>query len=329
MTTLTHDTGTRLASGTGFALLSAISFGLSGALARGLMDAGWSAGSAVTVRVLGGAFVLAVPAVAVLRGRWALLWRSRGLVVGYGVLAVSVTQLCYFYAVAEISVSVALLLEYTAPVAVVGWLWATRGHRPSRLTVAGAVLAAAGLVLVLDLVSGADVNLAGVLWSLGAMVGAAAYFLLSADDGAPLPPLVLAASGLLVGGLVLSSAGALGVLPMRWSTRPVTYAVGTVPWWLPLLALALVTAALSYTTGIAAVRRLGSRLASFVALTEVLAALLAAWWLLHELPGLVQLAGGLLIVAGVVVVKLGERGIAPAAAPVPETGGEPAPALGG
>lgn len=80
-----------------------------------------------------------------------------------------------------------------------------------------------------------------------------------------------------------------------------------VPWWLPVAALAVVTAALAYTTGIAASRRLGSRLASFVALSEVVMALVFAWLLLDELPLPVQLLGGVLILAGVAVVKVGER----------------------
>ena len=70
----------------------------------------------------------------------------------------------------------ALLIEYTAPAAVVVWLWLRHGQRPGRLTLAGAVVAALGLVLVLDLVSGADLSPVGVLWALGAMVGAATYF---------------------------------------------------------------------------------------------------------------------------------------------------------
>ena len=89
-----------------------------------------------------------------------------------------------------------------------------------------------------------------------------------------------------------------------------SYAGATVAPWVPLALLALVTAAVSYTTGIAAIRRLGSRLASFVALTEVLAGVVWAWLLLEELPRPVQLLGGVLILAGVVAVKLGERTVA-------------------
>ena len=52
--------------------------------------------------------------------------------------------------------------------------------------------------------------------------------------------------------------------------------------------------------------RLGSRLASFIALLEVVAAVAFAWLLLDQLPSSLQLAGGVLVVAGVIVVKQAE-----------------------
>jgi drug/metabolite transporter (DMT)-like permease len=320
MSTLTNDNpraatvpgGSRLAAGLGFALVSAFSFGLSGALAKGLIESGWSSGAAVTVRVALATAVLAGPAAVVLRGRWHLLRRNLGLVTGYGLAAVAGCQLTYFYAVEHLEVGVALLIEYTAPVAVLLWMWLRHGHRPGRMTLAGAGLASLGLVLVLDLLSGADLSVVGVGWALLAMLGAAVYFIVSASEDNGLPPIVLAASGLGLGTLALVVAGLVGVVPMAASTAAVSYDGAQVPFWLPLLGLGVITAALAYTTGIAAGRRLGSRLASFAALLEVVAALLFAWLLLGELPQAVQFAGGALILAGVVVVKLGERGTAAA-----------------
>lgn len=300
----------RLASGLGFALVSAAAFGMSGALARGLLSTGWSPGAVVLVRIALAAVVVAPFGALALRGRWAVLRRNGGLVATYGVLAVAGAQFCYFSAVAYMQVGPALLIEYTAPAAVVVWMWLRHGQRPGPVTLVGAVIAAAGLVLVLDLVSGADLSVAGVLWALAAMVGAAAYFVISADERNGLPPMALAAAGLLVGALVLGLLGLLGLLPMHATTAATSYAGRTVSWWVPLVVLGLVTAALAYTTGILAGRRLGSRLASFVALLEVLAAVLFAWLLLAELPRPVQLLGGLLILAGVVAVKLGERDVA-------------------
>ncbi|WP_106617591.1 EamA family transporter [Saccharothrix carnea] len=308
MATMTHDTQVagRLRAGLGFALLSASSFGLSGPLARGLMDAGWSSAAAVAVRVLLAAVVLVPIAVVQLRGRWHLLRRTAPLITAYGLVAVAGCQLAFFNAVAHMEVGVALLVEYTAPVAVVGWLWLRHGQRPTRLTVLGGVLGLVGLLLVLDVVSGARASAVGVLWALAAMVGAAVYFVLNARDAEGLPGTVLAAGGLLLGGVVLVAAGAVGIVPFAVSAAPVGFDGFTVAWWLPVLALGVVTAALAYVTGIAATRRLGSRLASFVALTEVVLALVFAWLLLGEAPGLVQLAGGVLILGGVVAVRLGE-----------------------
>lgn len=319
VTTLTHDAGgSRTAVGLVWALASAASFGLSGALARGLLDTGWSAGAAVTARIAIAAAILVVPGALALRGRWALLRGNAGLVTVYGLVAVAGCQLCYFYAVSHMHVSIALLLEYTAPVAVVVWLWLRHGHRPSRLTLLGAAVAACGLVLMLDVLSGADLSVVGVLWALGAMLGAATYFVISADEDNGLPGISLAAGGLLVGGVALGLAGWVGLVPFTTATAPAAYDGFSVAWWMPVVALGLVTAALAYVTGIEASRRLGSRLASFVALLEVLAAVVFAWLLLGELPRAIQLAGGALVLAGVVIVKLGEGRISTTIEPLPE-----------
>lgn len=321
MKALTHDRPSvrsgpgRSSTGSGlaFAIVSATSFGMSGTLARPLLDTGWTPGAVVLVRIALAALVVAPFGLVALRGRWGLLRRNARVIVTYGLLAVAGAQLCYFVAVSHLQVGAALMIEYTAPAAVVLWLWLRHGQRPGAVTLAGAGLAALGLVLVLDLVSGAGLDPVGVLWALGAMVGVASYFLISADEANGLPPLTLAAGGLVVGALLLGLLGLVGWLPVRTATVDTAYAGRLVPWWLPLLALGLVTAALSYTTGIAASRRLGSRLASFVALLEVVAAVGFAWLLLGELPRPLQLAGGVLILAGVVTVRLGERvGGAPA-----------------
>lgn len=309
MTTPESPGGNRLASGLAFAVVSATTFGMSGALARGLLDTGWSAGAVVGVRVEIAALVVAPFGALALRGRWGLLRRNAGLIVVYGLFAVAGAQFCYFSAVSQMQVGPALLIEYTAPAAVVVWLWLRHGQRPGAVTLAGAGLAALGLVLVLDLLSGAELNTAGVLWALAAMVGVATYFVISADENNGLPPLALAGGGLVVGAVILGVLGALGVMPMRASTLATTYGGRAVQWWVPLVVLGLVTAAVAYTTGIAAGRRLGSRLASFVALLEVLAGVGFAWLLLDELPRAVQLLGGVLILAGVVAVKLGERAV--------------------
>jgi drug/metabolite transporter (DMT)-like permease len=308
---MTHDTRVRSRVGVGLlvALGAASSFGMSGAWARGLIDAGWTPGAAVAARVWVAALILLVPTILTMRGRWGLLRRNAGMIVAYGLLAVTATQLFYFQAVAVMDVGIALLIEYTAPVAVVLWLWARRGEKPTGRSILGAVIAFVGLVLMLDILTGARVDGGGILWALGAMVGAATYFVLSAREDTGLPPIALAGVGLLLGAVGLTIAGLLGILPMAWSFDDVAYRFGTVPWFVPVLAIGLLATALAYVLGIASTRMLGSRLASFVALAEVVAAMLFGWLLLGQLPAGIQLVGAVLVLAGVVVVKLGEPAV--------------------
>ncbi|GAA1740904.1 EamA family transporter [Isoptericola hypogeus] len=317
---MTHDARAaeraRLRAGLALAMASAVTFSLSGPLAAGLFDTGWTPGAVVLVRVALGALVVLPFGVVALRGDWRPVRRNARLLLAYGALGVAATQFCYFAAVQHMQVGPALLIEYSSPAAVVTWLWLRHGQRPGRVTLAGIALAAAGLVLVLDL-TGARLDPVGVAWALGAMVGVSAYFLLNARADTGLPPLSLAAGGLVVGAALLGLLAAVGLMPVTASTEPVALAGAVLPVWPVLGTLGLVTAGVAYVTGIAAGRRLGARPASFVGLLEVVSAVFFAWLLLGELPRPVQLLGGLLVLAGVVVVQQGEAATRRSAHPGP------------
>lgn len=316
----------RTAPGLAIALLSGLSFGLAGPFAAALLAVGWSPSAVVLGRLAGAALLLVVPlALVVVRG-----WRPRAghlrAIVVYGLVPLGGAQVCYFSAVGHLSVGVALLIEYTAPVLLLGWSWAWTGVRPRPATLLGALLAVAGLVLVLDVGRGAAVDVVGVLWGLGAAVCLAAYFRLSAgvgathggatsgdDDGegggggggGP-PAMVLTAGGALVGSAVVVLVGLAGLLPLTATAAPIVLGGHVAPWWVAVVLVAALSTALAYLTGIAAVGRLGSRLASFVGLSEVLFAVLGAWWLVAQRPTASQVAGGALVVAAIALIRWAE-----------------------
>ena len=290
--------------GLGLALLSAATFGTSGTFARSLIDAGWSADAAVAVRVGVAALILAVPAVLSLRGRWDVARRSLGDIGLFGLLAVGGAQVGFFNAVQYLPVGVALLLEYSGIILVMLWMWLRHGERPRRLTVAGAVAAVIGLSLVLDVTGGARLDPVGVLWGMVAAVGLAAYFVLSARVRPEMPSVALACGGMAFGALVLVALGVAGVLPLQATTDPVVFAGHRMSWLVPTAGLVLIAAVVAYVSGIGATRILGAALASFVGLTEVLFAVLIAWLVLGELPGVMQLIGGVFVVAGIALVRL-------------------------
>ena len=264
-------------------------------------------------RLTGAALLLSVPLVMVLVRGWRPRARDLRPVAVYGLVPLAGAQVCYFSAVERLSVGVALLVEYSAPVLLLGWTWARTGRRPRPATLVGATVAVAGLGLVVEVWRAAAVDVVGVLWGLGAAVCLAAYFRLSAGAGrrgskdldGP-SAIVLTAGGALVGSGVVLLVGVVGVLPLTATSAPIVLAGRTAPWWLGVVLVASVSTALAYLTGIAAVVRLGSRLASFVGLSEVLFAVLGAWWLVAQRPTATQCGGGVLIVAAVAVIRRAE-----------------------
>jgi len=294
-----------IGAGLGMAVLSAATFGTSGTFARSLIGAGWTAETAVVARIGIAGLILAVPAVWAMRGRWRSLRGSLGTIGPFGVLAVAGAQLAFFKAIQYVPVGVALLLEYSGILLVVAWMWVVHGERPRPLTVAGAAAAIAGLVLVLDLTGAAGVDPLGIAWGLGAGVGLAAYFVLSARVDAELPSVALASGGMGIGAAVLLALGTTGILHLHATFERVTFAGHQVSWLVPVAGLSVIAAVIAYVAGIGAARVLGAALSSFVGLTEVLFAIVFAWFALGEVPTLMQAVGGVLIIVGIALVRAG------------------------
>jgi drug/metabolite transporter (DMT)-like permease len=290
-------------SGIVLAVASALAFSSSGPLVKPLLEAGWSLGAALLVRMGVAGLVLAPALVRAIVRERSFLRRHWRIILGFGLTAVAGCQLFFFSAMQRMPVAIALLIQYLAPVLLVLLAWVRTRRAPSRLVIAGSIVAIAGLVLVVD-ISGASFDLLGTLLALGAAVCVGAYFLIAERAGDELPPLALASGGLLVGAALMALLAAVGILPFAAPDVDVVVGGVTVPWWMPMLWVAAFATTLGYAFGVMAVPRVGSRIASFVGLSEVLFALGFAWLLLGEAPAPVQFAGGALILVGVVLVRL-------------------------
>ncbi len=301
----------RMRVGLSLAVFSALCFGLSGPFAKSLIATGWTPAAAVGIR-LGIGALIAVVLVTIIDRTWVRsAWRHRGVVLAYGLIAVAGAQLCYFNAVSYLPVGVALLLEYLGPILVIGWVWLTTRNRPAAATLLGGVLAVLGALIVLDVFGDiSSIHPVGVLWALGAAVCLAFYFIAAGQEREGLGPWALTAGGLVVGGAAIFALGAVGVLQLRFATADVTIAGTQVSVVVAVGVLAIITAAISYGTGIAAVRKLQPTLASLIALTEVIFAVLAAWLLLGEALTPVRMIGGLVLLAGVALARVGESRVA-------------------
>ena len=285
------------------AIIAAATFGTSGALIKPLLEAGWSPAAAVTVRVLIGGVALTPFALFALAGRWRALWRGRWRVLGMALIGVAGTQLVYFAAIQRIPVGTGILVEYMAPLLLVAAVWVRTRRTPKSVVLIGSVIALVGLVLVVSPGGSGSFDALGLSFALMAMVGCALYYVISARPSDGLPPVALAAAGLLLGGLALALVSAVGLVPFETSTAPVAMFGTPVQWWVPLLVVGTVSTAVAYAASITAAEMLGSRIASFAGLLEVVAATFYAWLLLGEKLTVPQLIGGALILVGIGFVR--------------------------
>jgi drug/metabolite transporter (DMT)-like permease len=293
------------------ALVAALCFGASGAFSKPLLDSGWSPAAAVTFRALIGGLLLAPFAAWNLRGKWVSLWRARTRIILMAVIGVAATQFLYFTAIETIPVGTAVLIEYLAPLMLVVYVWVRTRRMPKVVVLIGSAVALVGLLLVVAPDGHAALNPGGLLCAVGASVGCAVYFVVAAKPSDGLPSVAFASAGLVLGGILLGLVSLTGLLPFVVSTHDVTLLGHALPWWVPLLIVGLFATAIAYATSIKSSEILGSRLASFMGLLEVVAAGFYAWILLGQSLTLPQLGGGILILVGIAFVRSEKEADAP------------------
>lgn len=290
-------------TGLAIAVIAALAFGMSGPFVKPLLEAGWSPGAAVTVRAIVGGLVLAPFAAASLRGHWAALWRSRSRILAIGLIGVAATQLAFFAAIERIPVGIGILVEFMAPLLLVIFVSVRSRTAPKIVVVVGSVFALFGLGLVVSPGGDESIDLLGLAFAAAAAVGCAVYFVAAAREDDDVPPVAVASVSLVLGGATIGLISLTGILPFTATLGTVELFGGSTAWWVPMLIVAVLATGLAYATSIKASQLLGSRLASFAGLLEVVAASFYAWLLLGEQMTVLQLLGGLLILIGIAFVR--------------------------
>lgn len=286
------------------ALASASTFGTSGPVAKAVIGAGFTPLATVWLRLLGASLILFPLAVVWRPAAVAVLVRRRGRhVLGYGLLSLAGVQVCFFIAVSRLPVGVALLLEYLAPAVLLTWLVLVRRRRVPGGAVGGAVLAVAGIAVVVQVWQGIRLDPVGLVAGLTAAACLASYFLLSDHLTGHVDPVALVAVGTVVGVVAVTGPAAPWRMPWRRFGDAAPIAGTALPVGVLLLWLVVVSTVVAYVLGVAAVRSLTAPVAGVVATVEVVFAAVAAWLMLGERLTGVQLAGGLLVIGGAVLAQ--------------------------
>jgi len=292
--------------GTGVALMltASLAWGLVGPLAKTLYEVGWTPAAVIVLRTGGAALILLIPALLSLRGRWRSLIANWPIVLAYGLIAVAACQSVMFMALERLAVGTTMLIMYTAPVFIVLALWVINRRRPATTVLIGSALTLAGLPLALNLTDFGRIDPVGIVLAIGAMVALAGYFLVSERPTPGLPQVVLICAGLIIGGLTVGLMALTGLLPWSIGFSTVTVAgITGVPWYVPAAVLVVFATVGAYLLSLRGITLVGARAAAFLALCDVIASLGFAWLLLGETPAPIQGAGGVLILAGILLVQ--------------------------
>jgi drug/metabolite transporter (DMT)-like permease len=202
---------------------------------------------------------------------------------------------CYFAALERIDASLLSLLLYTFPAIVAAAAVALGRERIDGRRLAALGLALSGLVLVVAGAGAGALDPLGAALGLGAAVVYSTYILVSETVVGRMRPRVLSAL-VCTGAAVPLTVGSALLGELRPSEL-------TVAGWGWLACLAIVSTVVSISLFFAGLRRVGPTTASILATVEPLVTVLLAFLVFGETLGAVQLVGGALVLAAVLVLQ--------------------------
>jgi drug/metabolite transporter (DMT)-like permease len=293
----------------GYAMVLAATclWGVNGSVSKGILDAGLSSPRLTEVRSTGAALALGL--VLLLTQPWRLRVRRDELLflAAFGLFGLALVQWLYFFAIHRLEIGIALLIQYLAPVLIALWArFVGKEHVRRRIWVA-LILALAGLSLVVELWRGVSVDTLGTVAALGAAVAFALYILLAERAVGLRDPVSLLCLGFAV-------AAIFWAIVQPWWSFPAEIVddqvhldgalfTTTTPVWLLMLTMIVVGTIVPFLLLVGALRHISATRVALTAMFEPVAGALVAYaWLGEELAS-VQLIGGAIVLAGILLAQ--------------------------
>ncbi len=223
--------------------------------------------------------------------------RDIGYFVILGSLAMALLQLSYFYAISKIQVSAAILLEYMAPALIALYSICFWKERFTAIKVIALLLCLAGCYLV---VGGYDLqilkmNREGIAWGLISAFAFAGYTLIGERGMHRYSPWTVIFYAMLFASLTLNiMLEPLGFLRYDYDTRQ---------WWY-IMYIVVMGTIIPFGLYFIGINHIRSTRASITATLEPIAAAFMAFFLLGEIPGHLQVLGGIMVISAIVLLQL-------------------------
>jgi drug/metabolite transporter (DMT)-like permease len=296
----------RPAVGYAATVAAAALFGVNGTVSTLALDAGIAAPRLTALRCLGAGVVLLAFLGATSPQRLRLRWREVPALALFGVVGVAMTQFLYYVAIGRLPVGIALVFEMTAPVFIALHVRLIR-RRPVRRTLWLALgLSLAGLALVAEVwEGGGSLDPLGVAAGTTAALCLAAYYLLGERGTATRDPVTLTCWGFVAAGLFWSVVTPWWDFDAAVLGGRVAVPLGglVLPLWALVAWIVVLGAVVPFWLSIAALPHLAPTAAGLVATVEPVFASVVAWLALGQVLSGWQVAGGVVVLAGIALAQ--------------------------
>jgi drug/metabolite transporter (DMT)-like permease len=221
----------------------------------------------------------------------------------YGVLGIATVQALYFLAISRMHVSIALLIEFTAPVWIVVYLRVVkRKHVPNQMWLA-LLLALSGLALIAQIWDGLTLDGIGVIAGFGASFALAYYFLGGEALSERRDSQSITMWGFFFAGFAWCLVLPIWQFPFEVFTTaiPLEGALegSSTSGWVLILYVVLIGTILPYLCVMAGLKNLKASTTSAFGLLEPIFAGIVAWIWFAESWTVIQLVGGVVVIAGI------------------------------
>lgn len=287
---------------------AAVLWGVNGAVSKTILSTGLSSERVAQIRSLGAAAGLLAILLVVAPSRLKVAWRDLPYLIVFGVAGLAFVQWFYFLAIHRLAIGVATLLEYLAPLLVALWARLVY-HEPVRRRIwAALALALTGLALIVNLFGGgASLSKSGIAFGLAAAVAYTVYVLLAEHAVGDRDPVSLLAWGFGFTSVFWAVLVPWWSFPGHVLTRHTSLhghlASVQLPVWLLAAWMIVLGTIVPFFLLVSALRHLSATRTGIVAMFEPVVGAFVGWLWLAEALGAVQIAGAVVVLAGIVLAQ--------------------------
>ena len=294
----------------GYAMVwtAAILFAVNGTVSKVILSSGISSVELTQIRSTGAFVGFALVVLLTAPRRFRVGRRELRFLIVFGVTGVAFVQWLYFVSIHRLPIGIALLIQYVAPLLVALFVRLVLGRKVRRRIWVALALALAGLGLVVEVWStGLQLDAVGLAAALGGAVAYAAYILMAEHGVRRRDPVSLSAYGFGFAALFWLVVRPPWLFPADRVDDSVSL-LGNLerfeaPVWLLLLFVVVVGTMITFGLVVTALRHLPATRVGIVAMLEPVVASVVAWAWLGESLGAWQLAGGSVVLAGILLAQ--------------------------